>query len=1141
MRFIRIQTIALMLGCCATVGTLIHVTTPVVDAQSIISGDITGSVTDASGAALPGAKVVVTSLATGQAKTVVADSVGGYRVPLLAPGKYKVAITMTGFDATAQITTVAAGSVATVNLKLSVGKASETVEVSSDAIQSLDVDNAQISTSFDVAQLQSLPNPGGDLTFVAQTTPGATMNTQGGYGNFSVNGLPGTSNMYTVNGGYEGDPYLNVGNSGASNLLLGNNDVDTVTVTTNGYDVSFGGLAGAQVNEISRSGSNQVHGNAVYWWNGRAMNANSWFNKFYGSDRPFDNANQWAASLGAPLKKNKIFGFINTEGLRVLIPTRETVYAPSPNFQAAILGASAKDAAIDATNTQGMIPNGNLAFNGLSSQAALYKTIFSYYNNAKNFAAGSQSTTDPDTWKFNGQAVNFAKEWLITDRVDFILGPNDTMYVHSKVDKGTQPTQTSYLDPMFNAASPQPSYEGQLNETHTFNSNLTNQFLFAASYARTIFTNTNAAKAFASVPFVLRSVGGTSPITDASGNIVRTFDWVNDGGSFVGGEDYAFPQGRNVTGYQFNDDLTWLKGRHTVKVGYTFRRDDITDYTSSEYVYGNGGARNSMINPSNFAAGYTDKWEERFPLRNAQPVALYVEGAYVQDQWKPTEKLTLTMGLRLEHNSNPICVTNCVSNLANDFEKLASAASTPYNTLVASGRHRAYFKQQSIAWQPRLGFSYLPFGSNSKTTIRGGVGYFNDYFPASIMGNLVTNLPNVDRFTVYGKKYGNNVPVNPTLAGSGHAIATASNNALQNLFSKGACYQGCGSSLSLNDVTGGVFSLPTVVGTAHQLHLPTYVEWNLAIEREIARNTAVKIGYVGNRSYHQPVSRMPNAYDKYGTNATLPSAAPNAALGTVVEYYSGSSSNYNGLQAQLSTRINWVTFQFNYVWSHALDTTSNGGFDAFGKNDSFQYNPYDLKQNYGNADYDVRHYISASYVLSIPHTKGPRLLVDNWELAGTVFHNSGYPFSVTDSTGDITNDNNYYALAKQVDNNFNHHCGGGNHASKQCDFASHFTNSTDFGQQRRNQLFGPNYTDVDLDVAKGFKVPGLEKGKVKVAVQFFNLFNHPNFSQPDFDVNDGSTFGTITSTASTPTSILGSGLGGDASPRLIQLKGTFSF
>src|ERR1035437_4131884 len=281
MRFFRLHKLTLALSLLAVVGFVVSATAPVAYAQSNISGDIVGTVTDATSAILPGAEVRVTSNANGQVKTVVTDKVGDYRVALLAPGKYEVSITAIGFAKTTVTTTVSAGVVSSLSVQLTVGKASTTVEVAGGDIAVLHTEDAQISTSFDMQQIQNLPNPGSDLTFVAQTAPGAVMNTQGGYGNFSTNGLPATSNTFTVNGGYEGDPYLNLNSSGATNLLLGNNDVDTVTVITNSYDAAFGGLGGAQVNEISRSGSNKWHGNLVYWWNGRAMNANSYFNKYY--------------------------------------------------------------------------------------------------------------------------------------------------------------------------------------------------------------------------------------------------------------------------------------------------------------------------------------------------------------------------------------------------------------------------------------------------------------------------------------------------------------------------------------------------------------------------------------------------------------------------------------------------------------------------------------------------------------------------------------------------------------------------------------------------------------------------------------------------------------------------------------------
>jgi hypothetical protein len=1140
----------------------ISIPAPIAFAQSNISGDIMGNVTDASGAALPDAQVTVTSVEKGGASTLTTDRVGHFRVSLLSPGQYKISVFARGFAAATAQVGVSAGTITPITMALSVGQTSTTVEVNSGEIAVLHTDDAQISTSFDLQQLQNLPNPGGDITFVAQTTPGAVMNTQGGYGNFAMDGLPATSNTFTMNGGYEGDPYLNLNNSGATNLLLGSNDVDTVTVTTNTYDAAFGGLGGAQVNQISRSGGNQWHGNLDYLWNGRAMNANSFFNKYYGSPRNFDNVNQWAAAIGGPIRKDKIFGFIDNEGIRIIIPTIGPVYAPSPSYQAAILGPAASSP-IYSFDSQGNItgvinpnshlPYGNLAYNSNSAMAPMYQTIFNYYNNARNYKAGSQDPNDPDTWIFNGQATNFAQEWLINGRVDFNLAQGDHLFVHFKVDKGLQPTQTSFLDPIFNAQSPQPSYEGQLSETHTFSPNLTNQFLFAAGYFRSIFTNTKGSTLGKSnIPYVLIpegfASGCVSDPNDPTGQCLRSFDWDNSNNSsdWIGGADYAFPQGRNVTGYQFTDDLTWVKGKHTWKFGWAFRRDDITDYTPSEHNIAFGGGENFVLDQGDFAAGYSDEWAERFPRRPSEPIAMYVEGFYAQDQYKPLPNLTLTIGLRLEHDSNPLCRTNCVSNFSQNFSSLPTATSTPYNQLFASGMQKAFFEEQKLGWQPRFGFSWMPFGSGSKTTVRGGFGLFNDYFPAQIMADLITNVPNVDRFTVLGPYFGgNSITMDPSRADSGHAIAVTSNAALQSLFSQGACYLGCASNLSLYNVTGGVFTRPTVTAVAHKINLPSYDEWSLAVEHQILRNTAVAAAYIGNRSYHQPVQYLPNAYNtqrdptKPGYNATLPAKRPNAALGSVTEFYSGSWSNFNGLAATATSRLNWVTFQFNWVYGHALDTSSNGGFNAFGLNSNQQINPYSLAQNYGNADYDVRHYISANYSIRVPYKGGPRVLTDGWQVAGTVFHNTGYPFSVGDNTGKVA----YGAvpLAKQIDNNFNHHCGGASHASTPCDFASHFTNSTDYGQQRRNQLYGPNYTDFDFSVSKSFQVvPKYESMKLKVAAQFYNTFNHPNFQLPYNDVNN-SAIGTVYAAASTPTSVLGAFLGGDASPRLIQLKGSFVF
>ncbi|HEX5234423.1 MAG TPA: carboxypeptidase regulatory-like domain-containing protein [Silvibacterium sp.] len=1096
-------------------------------AQSIVSGDIAGTVTDPTGAAVPNASVTVTSESTGQVKKVTSGSSGEFRVPLLSPGGYRIDASAAGFQTSSTTSTVQTGRISTVNVSLSVGQSATTVQVTA-AAPLLHTEDAQISTSFSLQQIQNLPNPGNDLTFVAQTAPGAVMNTQGGYGNFSTNGLPGTSNTFTMNGGYEGDPYLNLNNSGATNLLLGNNDVDSVTVTTNAYDSAFGGLGGAQVNEMSRSGANAFHGNAIYWWNGRAMNANSFFNKQFGSPRGFDNANQWAAAVGGPIRRDKAFFFVDYEGTRVIIPERNPVFAPSPAWQAVILGPATTDPVY--------APYGNLAANGLSAEAPLYQNIFNYYNNAPNFAAGSQDPADPDSWIFNGQGTNFAREWLITGRTDFNLTSADQLFVHFKVDKGVQPTETSFLNPIFDAQSPQPSYEGQLGETHTFSPSLTNQFLFSATYYRAIFTNTNGTKLASTIPFVLIPEGfAAGGDWDLTGN---SSDW-------IGAADYAFPQGRNVTGYQFGDDFSLTRGNHTIKVGWTMRRDDITDYSSSEHNINFGGGESFILDQGMFAGGFQDEWREWFPQRLSQPVALYVMGGYAQDQWKVRPNFTLTAGLRLEHNSNPLCLTNCVSRLSDNFINLPTDPTTPYNQLISSGQRQAFHKDQPIAYEPRVGFSYQP---TSKTTVRGGFGMFADYFPAQIMGSLMSNAPNVTDFRIFGVNLGGPtfLPIDPSQQGSGHALATLSNDIFQQQFANGGSYSTIRAAVLGQ---GGNFSSPSFTSVQQKIHLPTYEEWSLAVEREVTRNTVISLQYVGNRGYHEPVANTPNAFTQasvpdpangvLSANATLPTAKPNPSFASVTEYYSGAVSNFNGLIATATSRMKWLSLQFNYAYGHALDEISNGGFDAFGVNPVGQINPNNLAQNYGNADYDTRHYISANYVINVPYWGGPHAITDNWQIAGTVFHNSGYPFSVFDASGNIVDGN--AALAMQLDNNFNHHCGGDSHTITPCDFASHFAPSTDYGQQRRNQLYGPNYTDSDLDLSKGFKMPHWESSELKLGAQFYNVFNHPNFQIPLADVNDGSSDGLIYTNANTPTSILGAFLGGDASPRLIQLKASFNF
>jgi hypothetical protein len=1137
MRFIRFQNLIQALSLLAVAGFLLSATAPVVYAQTNTTGAIAGVVSDSTGAIIPGAAVTVTGLATGATRTIATSPAGEFRVSLLPPGAYSITVVAAGFEKSIQTIDVSASSVASADVVLSVGKASLTVEVAAGEVPMLHVDDAQLQTSFTEQQIQTLPNPGNDLTFIAQTAAGSVMNTQSGYGNFSSFGLPGTANTFTVNGGYDNDPFLNTSNSGASNLLLGANDIATETVTSNAYNASFGGLGGAQVSQISRSGGNKFHGNAAYWWNGRVMNANDYFNKQTTpvTPRAFDNANQWAGAIGGPIRSDKTFFFVDYEGLAVVLPSRATIYAPDASYQAQVLA--------------------NLNANGLASEIPIYQNIFNLYNKAPGYSTAVVSTPDTasdpyGTVKFNGTAGNYSHEWLINGRIDDAISENDHLFGHATVDKGMQATYTNLLNPLFDALSAQPSYSGQLGEQHTFSPAISNQFLFSAIYYVAVFSNANEAASEQIVPFTLNFSDG-----DLAQNSPGGFP----GSATIGGYNSIWPQGRNVTGYQFQDDLSWTAGKHTLSFGWTMRRDDITDYSPSEYTT----SPQVAVSNASFEQGYSDTWEENFPTRPTQPVALYAMGWYAQDQWKPVPNLTLTYGLRMEHNSNPVCRTNCFAHLNGDFAGLNASTSIAYNKLISSNLGVAMPNLQTIGWEPRAGFAYLPFGAGSKTTIRGGFGIFADAFPGIIAEDLLNNAPSNVPFTIYGPASGGSntllvpgaTPSVPGATGSASSIAVSSDKAFASAFANGG---------SFDTISAAVptFSAPSVTNPATKIKYPTYEEWSLAIEHQLNRFDSFSIMYVGNHSYHEPeVNNSVNAYNSGGATGfpeLSTTAAPNSNFGAVTEISSSGNGNFNGLILSGQHRSKSLMLSVNYQWSHALDEISNGGFSPFSGNSINPDNPFNLRQNYGNADYDVRQYVSGSYVYTLPHFRGPKLLVDNWEFAGTVFHSTGLPFSVVDS-GTAAMLSNYSGplYAKQISSLKGHtHCGGTAAAQgTSCAFAADFApdvynaagtaiavqSATDFGQSRRNQIYGPNYTDTDLSVTKGFIMPHWDTAKVRVGAQFFNLFNHPNFGQPGNDVASPGSLGTITSAVNPPTSILGSFLGGDASPRLVQLTAKFDF
>jgi hypothetical protein len=354
-----------------------------------------------------------------------------------------------------------------------------------------------------------------------------------------------------------------------------------------------------------------------------------------------------------------------------------------------------------------------------------------------------------------------------------------------------------------------------------------------------------------------------------------------------------------------------------------------------------------------------------------------------------------------------------------------------------------------------------------------------------------------------------------------------------------------------------------------KVQIPRYNEWDLEVQQALGWHTTVSAKYVGNHGEHEEITNPAlNAFSPTGaTFGGLPTTIPDPRFGVVAQTQNSGNSNYNGITLTAAhTASGGLQFQASYTYSHALDEISNSSLNPFGLNSNGNVdvvtplNPFNIRQlNYGSADYDIRQSFVMNYVWSdaLRHltARGPNALVKGWTLSGTIFKHTGFPYSIWSSNetaalqgslfGSTTPATTTAVLANVVGSP-NINCGASaarlvNGQPNPCYNAANFVDPTnDFGTQRRNQFRGPGYFDTDFNVEKSFALPKWEKAQFSVGARLFNLFNHPNFAFPNTNVDSGQ-FGQITQTVSQPTTIYGSGLGADASPRVIELQAKFVF
>ena len=1107
-------------------------------AQGETTSAIVGQVRDTTNAVVPGAAVTITNHETGLKRSAVTDDAGRFNFPQLKPGTYSVRAEAPGFD-TGQNDNVVSGlgQKQTVDFTLKVARSNEAVEVSSEA-PIINPENANTSTTLSAPTLENLPNPGGDLTYPLQFAPGALINTAGssndfvggsnGYGNVEFNGLPALSNGYIVDGLETNDPLTNLNSGLSTNLVLGLNSISEVTVNTLSYSVDQGRYGASQVDYVTKSGTNQFHGNLYELWNGSLLNAADYFtNATPGNHKPRSTVNHFGGSLGGPIAHDKLFFFFDSEWVRIALPIVTPTIVPSAAFQQYVLQ---------------QLPSASVPF---------YQQMFSLYENTGGTpTAVLGCPLGAGDGCANRQSVSHSSddhEQVQTVRFDYNLSPKDTTWIRFQADTGVQAAYTDPINSLFDAVSPQPLYSFAAGHTHVFSQNLVNYFNPAFSWYESLFGPANLHKTLSAFPIVLEGTGANAFTP-------------------IGGLDNTWIQGRRASRFFINDNLAWSRGAHELRFGTNTRIFRLNDYDFGEGTVPTA----TYANLQQFIEGVANTASETFPSNANEPFNFLNLDVYAQDTWKVTHTLTWTFGLRDTFNSNPLNPHDQVARLRGSFSSISHNVNQPLNGTIQTHLGKLFSSTPVAILQPRTA---LAWQFDPKTVLRSGFGIFSDILPGSVADLIGTNPPYDKTFeggilgTVGGTAIAPGVP-------NGAVDATvAANQTFTSGFPQGEL--SC-ASRQANPAT----CLPPVAITAvpdGKLHAPYFMEWSLGIEHQFGTTASVQAQYVGTRAVNQPYSTQVNGYQTVcrGCFAPFPYLQPtDPRFGAVTQFSTGANSHYNGLQLTAMKRLgHGLQGQINYTWSRCMDTVSNGGFLSFSSGGILSPLPGDLARDYGPCDYDIRHNLNAQYVYQLPlkvHSHSLGYALNGWQISGTAFWHTGVPFSVlstpysANGNGIVQGSGPQFASVVAGVPLYEHHpipgvtqagtlqwlnpdafvsavdpstgrCSGGDNPQ-----------NCQFGNLGRNSLRGPDFLWSDFYLTKWF--PLTEHVKLRFESQFFNVFNHPNFALPNM-VQAGipgkpstqSGFGALSYTTSPPTGLLGVGLGGDSSPRMIAFQARLEF
>jgi hypothetical protein len=1134
--------------------------------QGETTSAIIGQVTDATHAVIAGATVSITSRETGLRRSVKSDDEGRFTFSQLKPGTYSVDVETDGFEPQ-RIDNVFSGlgQKQTVNLVLRVAQSKESIEVSG-APPLINPSNANTSTNLNAPALENLPNPGGDLTYPLQFAPGALINTAGsgndfvggtnGFGNVEFNGLPALSNGYIVDGLETNDPLTNLNSGLSTNLVLGLNSISEVTVNTLSYSVDQGRYGASQVNYVTKSGTNEFHGNLYELWNGSILNAADYFtNATPGSHKPRSTVNHFGGSLGGPILHDKLFFFFDSEWVRIALPIVTPTTVPTIEFENYVLQQlplGGKDAVTGAT------------YPAESQLVPFYRKMFALYGDTRGAplavlgcpfnADGSPSSGNPPSGNgcANRQSVSHSSddhEQVQTARFDWNIDAQNTAWFRFQADTGLQAAYTDPVNPLFNSISPQPLYSFATGYTHVFSQNLINYFNPGFSWYSSLFAPEDFQKTLASFPIVLQGTGGTNtPFTT------------------IGGMDNIWLQGRRASRCFVNDNLAWSHKAHEFRLGTNSRIFRLNDFD-----FGQGSVPTATYTTlPQFIHGVASTAIETFPQTANKPFNYLNVDLYAQDTWKPHPKLTWTLGLRDTFNSNPRNPHREIARLRGSFDAISHDVHQPLNAAIQTGLGNIFASTPLAILQPRTALAWQ-FASSS--VARAGFGLFSDLLPGDVVDLVGANPPYVKTFQGGLLGTAGGTAIAPGVPNSAIDATIAANQAFDVGFARGQL--SCASPQANPSACLSPVAITAV--PSDELHAPYFMQWSLGIEHQFGSTASARVQYVGTRAVNQPYLMQVNGYQTVcpGCFAPFPYRRPtDPRFAAVTQLSTGANSHYHGLQLTAMKRLgHGLQGQINYTFSRCMDEISNGGFLQFSAGAILSPLPGELARNYGPCDYDIRHNLTAQYVYEFPwKVRRPKLayVLKGWQVSGTAFWHSGIPFSVlstaysANGTGIVQGAGPQFASVMPGIPLYEHRaipgvtqpgtiqwlnpdafvsavdpstgaCSGGD-SPQRCQF----------GNLGRNAVRGPEFFWSDFCFTKWF--PLTERLKLRFESQFFNVFNHPNFGLPSLvlagipgKASTQTGFGALTYTTSPPTGLLGVGLGGDTSPRMIAFQARLEF